>query len=425
MLVLTVSKDLTDRYKAGDLIKGIAQMLGGSGGGRPDMAQAGGHRHRRSSTRPSRASTRGSPDASAESLTRSGAGRGRVASALGQAWCDAPLAAVLPCVSRSSIVSSRKSGAMLTAVELEPARAPRPGPRFDPARRASRPSPPAACRRPSTGRRAPRAGPWRTASARTATPSRAASSFELREHPPRRHTLDPTPVASSGSHGGARKTGGAGKRQGCGLAGRHCDTLPVEGCVEATMTAAPLTHGTVVNDRYEIPPEPRQGWHGRGVPRVRPHHPAAGRPQDRSRRVAHARRRRGAAAGAPARPLGEPPERVPRPRPGAQPVRPHPRDGVHHGADAPHAHPSQEGPGRLHLRRVPAHRARLRLRRRGHPRAGARPRGPQARQRHGDDQRRRLVRQGHRARLRLRQGTRARLGASPRRARPTAARRTT
>jgi alanyl-tRNA synthetase len=42
MLVLTVSKSLTDRYKAGDLIKGIAQMLGGSGGGRPDMAQAGG-----------------------------------------------------------------------------------------------------------------------------------------------------------------------------------------------------------------------------------------------------------------------------------------------------------------------------------------------------------------------------------------------
>jgi alanyl-tRNA synthetase len=42
MLVLTVSKGLTDRYKAGDLIKGIAQVLGGSGGGRPDMAQAGG-----------------------------------------------------------------------------------------------------------------------------------------------------------------------------------------------------------------------------------------------------------------------------------------------------------------------------------------------------------------------------------------------
>jgi alanyl-tRNA synthetase len=41
-LVLTVSKALTDRYKAGELIKPVAQILGGSGGGRPDMAQAGG-----------------------------------------------------------------------------------------------------------------------------------------------------------------------------------------------------------------------------------------------------------------------------------------------------------------------------------------------------------------------------------------------
>jgi alanyl-tRNA synthetase len=42
MLVLTVSKGLTGRYHAGDLVKGIAQTLGGSGGGRADMAQAGG-----------------------------------------------------------------------------------------------------------------------------------------------------------------------------------------------------------------------------------------------------------------------------------------------------------------------------------------------------------------------------------------------
>ena len=41
-LVLTVAKDLTNRLKAGDLIKSSAQILGGSGGGRPDMAQAGG-----------------------------------------------------------------------------------------------------------------------------------------------------------------------------------------------------------------------------------------------------------------------------------------------------------------------------------------------------------------------------------------------
>ncbi len=42
MLVITVSKSLTDRFKAGDLIRPVAQVVGGSGGGRPDMAQAGG-----------------------------------------------------------------------------------------------------------------------------------------------------------------------------------------------------------------------------------------------------------------------------------------------------------------------------------------------------------------------------------------------
>jgi alanyl-tRNA synthetase len=42
MMVLAVSKDLTGRYNAAHIIKDIAQMLGGSGGGRPDMAQAGG-----------------------------------------------------------------------------------------------------------------------------------------------------------------------------------------------------------------------------------------------------------------------------------------------------------------------------------------------------------------------------------------------
>jgi len=41
-LVLTVAKDLTSRLKAGELIKNSAQIVGGSGGGRPDMAQAGG-----------------------------------------------------------------------------------------------------------------------------------------------------------------------------------------------------------------------------------------------------------------------------------------------------------------------------------------------------------------------------------------------
>ena len=41
-LVLTVSKGLTSRFRAGDLIRGVAELVGGSGGGRPDMAQAGG-----------------------------------------------------------------------------------------------------------------------------------------------------------------------------------------------------------------------------------------------------------------------------------------------------------------------------------------------------------------------------------------------
>jgi alanyl-tRNA synthetase len=41
-LVLTVTKELSARLKAGDLIKHSAQLVGGSGGGRPDMAQAGG-----------------------------------------------------------------------------------------------------------------------------------------------------------------------------------------------------------------------------------------------------------------------------------------------------------------------------------------------------------------------------------------------
>lgn len=41
-LTAGVTKDLTDRVKAGDLMKEFAQRLGGKGGGRPDMAQGGG-----------------------------------------------------------------------------------------------------------------------------------------------------------------------------------------------------------------------------------------------------------------------------------------------------------------------------------------------------------------------------------------------
>jgi alanyl-tRNA synthetase len=42
ILVCTVSKDLTKRFHAGQLVKQLAAMVGGSGGGRPDFAQAGG-----------------------------------------------------------------------------------------------------------------------------------------------------------------------------------------------------------------------------------------------------------------------------------------------------------------------------------------------------------------------------------------------
>jgi len=42
LLVTAVTKDLTDRFHAGKIIKPIAGIVGGGGGGRPDMAQAGG-----------------------------------------------------------------------------------------------------------------------------------------------------------------------------------------------------------------------------------------------------------------------------------------------------------------------------------------------------------------------------------------------
>ncbi len=41
-LIAGVSKDLTSRLKAGDLVNAVATKVGGKGGGRPDMAQAGG-----------------------------------------------------------------------------------------------------------------------------------------------------------------------------------------------------------------------------------------------------------------------------------------------------------------------------------------------------------------------------------------------
>ncbi len=44
MLLCLVTKDLVERYHAGKIIKTIAPLVGGSGGGRPDMAQAGGQK---------------------------------------------------------------------------------------------------------------------------------------------------------------------------------------------------------------------------------------------------------------------------------------------------------------------------------------------------------------------------------------------
>jgi alanyl-tRNA synthetase len=41
-LIAGVTKDLTGKVKAGDLVAMVAAQVGGKGGGRPDMAQAGG-----------------------------------------------------------------------------------------------------------------------------------------------------------------------------------------------------------------------------------------------------------------------------------------------------------------------------------------------------------------------------------------------
>jgi len=41
-LLVAVTKDLSSRFKAGDIIKGLTPIIGGSGGGKPELAQAGG-----------------------------------------------------------------------------------------------------------------------------------------------------------------------------------------------------------------------------------------------------------------------------------------------------------------------------------------------------------------------------------------------
>ena len=42
IFVAGVTKDLTEKVKAGEIVKIAAQLAGGNGGGRPDFAQAGG-----------------------------------------------------------------------------------------------------------------------------------------------------------------------------------------------------------------------------------------------------------------------------------------------------------------------------------------------------------------------------------------------
>ena len=41
-LIVMVTKDLTAKYNAGDIVKKLAVQVGGTGGGRPEMAQGGG-----------------------------------------------------------------------------------------------------------------------------------------------------------------------------------------------------------------------------------------------------------------------------------------------------------------------------------------------------------------------------------------------
>jgi alanyl-tRNA synthetase len=41
-LIAAVTKDLTKRFQAGRIIQEVARVVGGGGGGRPDLAQAGG-----------------------------------------------------------------------------------------------------------------------------------------------------------------------------------------------------------------------------------------------------------------------------------------------------------------------------------------------------------------------------------------------
>ena len=43
-ILVGVTKDLNKKYHSGNIVKELAPVIGGKGGGRPDMAQAGGDR---------------------------------------------------------------------------------------------------------------------------------------------------------------------------------------------------------------------------------------------------------------------------------------------------------------------------------------------------------------------------------------------
>jgi alanyl-tRNA synthetase len=42
-LIAGVSKDIMDKIRAGDVVNFVAMQVGGKGGGKPDLAQAGGN----------------------------------------------------------------------------------------------------------------------------------------------------------------------------------------------------------------------------------------------------------------------------------------------------------------------------------------------------------------------------------------------
>ena len=52
MLICAVTKDLTDRFNAGRIIRELSGMVGGKGGGRPDMAQGGGDKPEKTGSGP-------------------------------------------------------------------------------------------------------------------------------------------------------------------------------------------------------------------------------------------------------------------------------------------------------------------------------------------------------------------------------------